>query len=76
MQRWFFPARRARHEHIEECIETLLEEAKLTSESASLFQAAFRLQSRARAGGVFLGFDQALYRLRKRDREEVFVRGK
>lgn len=74
--RWFFPVRRARHAHIKECIQTLLEEAQLSSESVSLFQAAFRLQIRARAGGIALGFGEALYAVKRRDREEVFVRGK
>ena len=76
MPRWFFGRRRARHAHIEDCIAVLLEEAELSSAPPSLFQAAFRLQGRARAGGVILGFDQALYRLKRRDKQGVFVRGK
>lgn len=66
----------SRHERnacIEGCIRVLLEEANL-SDPPSLFQAAFRLQTRARAGGVFLGFDQALYRLKRSDKKGVFVR--
>jgi hypothetical protein len=73
---WFFPARRERNAHVEACIAHCLDEARLSSQTVSLFQAAFRLQSRARAGGVVLGFDQALYRLKRRDRMGVFVRGK
>lgn len=74
MPNWFFPARRARHAHVEACISTLLEEGRLSNQPLRLARAAFRLQRRAADGGVFLPFDQAFYRLKKRDREGVFAR--
>lgn len=66
-------ARRERNACIDGCIRVLLEEANLST-PLPLFQAAFRLQIRARADGVFIGFDQALYRLKRRDKKGVFVR--
>lgn len=76
MLNWLFPRRRARNAHVEACIAGLLEEAAWSSQTITLTQAAMRLQGRARSGGVLLGFDQALYRLRERDRDQVFVRGR
>lgn len=72
--RLFREMRRTRHDYVEECIQMLIAEAELSSVRLSLLTAAFRLKQRAKDGGVFLTFDQALYRLRRRDRGEVFVR--
>lgn len=67
---------RTERDYIEDCIQTLLEEAQLSSSKLSLGMAAFRLKQRVKEGGIFLTFDQAFYRLRRRDRDRLFVRSK
>lgn len=76
MPEWFFPARRARSAQIDAHIQDMLEEAVLSSTKLSLGIAAFRLQRQMAAAGVFVSFEHAFYRLRKRDQYGVFVREK
>lgn len=76
MPEWFFPARRARSAQVEACIQTMLEEAATSSSRTSLGIAAFRLQRRVAADGVYVSFEHVFYRLRKCDRAGVFVREK
>jgi hypothetical protein len=76
MPEWFFRERRARNACVEQCIQTMLEEAALSSHRMSLGIAAFRLHRRVAADGVMITFEQAFYRLRRRDRTKIFVREK
>jgi len=76
MPEWFFPARRARNQQVEAAIQDMLEEAALSSHRMSLGIAAFRLHRRVAADGVAITFEQAFYRLRRRDRAQIFVREK
>lgn len=70
---WLFPGRRVRQSRVDACIQTTMQEAELSSTPVTLFQAAFRVQVRAQADGIFLGFDQALHRIKRCDKAGVLV---
>lgn len=71
---WLFPRRRARRQQVDDCIDAIMGEVAFSGQSLTLLQAAFRLQGRARDGGVFIGLDQARRRLRRRDHAGLFIR--
>ena len=70
-----FAARQAREDSLDACIAVMIVEAQFDGRPPpALGIAAFRVQRRLAASGVYVSFERVFYRLKKRDRGKVFVR--